>query len=60
MRFAVAPWLNLFSVNFDILIINTLIILEPNKKREDNKNILVLDVGGKPKRIIPRKTLAVK
>ena len=39
--------------------ISSTLSLEPNEKREDNEEISVLDVGGKPQRIIPVKTHTV-
>ena len=41
-----------------IFFYNTIetLLVEPNEKREGNKEISVLDVGGKPKRIVPMKT----
>ena len=38
----------------------SMLFLEPNKKREGNEDISVLDVRGKPQRLIPGKTHAVK
>ena len=49
-----------WPIGFGFGYIFSTLLLEPNKKKEDNEEISVLDVGEKPKRFIAGKTHAVR
>ena len=42
-------------INYQTCTFPLMLLLEQNKKSENNEEILVLYVGGKPQRIIPEK-----